>query len=64
VGKRVAAGRLMKDEAEAKLIARAKRLKRDGMSLQKIAEKLTDEGFRTRRGNALNRQTVLALLRK
>lgn len=54
----------MKDESEAKLIARAKRLKREGMSLRKIAEKLTSEGFRTRRGNPLNRQTVLELLRK
>ena len=55
---------LVKDESEAKLIARAKRLKREGMSLRKIAEKLTAEGFRTRRGNPLNRQTVLELLRK
>jgi hypothetical protein len=34
------------------------------MSLQKMTEKLTEEEFRTRRGNALNRQAVLELLRK
>jgi DNA invertase Pin-like site-specific DNA recombinase len=66
VGKRVAddGKTLVKDEDEAKLIARAKRLHRSGMSLRKIATKLTDEGYRTRRGNPMNYQTVNELLNR
>ena len=66
VGTRVAENgkALVKNEEEAKLIARAKRLRREGRSLRQIAVKLTEEGFRTRRGNPMNYQTVNELLNR
>jgi site-specific DNA recombinase len=45
-------------EEEATMVAKAKSLRRAGMSFQKIADKLNDEGYKTRKGTALSYQQI------
>ena len=64
-GLEVAAGskQLVESEADKKLIARAKRLKRQRLSVRAIAAKLAAEGYVTRRGRPMTKSTVYNLLR-
>lgn len=54
---------LVASKADKKLIARVKRLHRDGLSIRKIAEKVTAEGHRSRTGAPVSKSTVGQLLR-
>ena len=53
---------LVASEADKRLIARAKRLKRQRLSLRAIAAKLAAEGYVTRRGRPMTKSTVYNLL--
>ena len=55
---------LIESEADKKLIARARRLKRQGMSVRDIAAKLADEGYTTRRGTPMTKSTAANLLKR
>ena len=50
--------------AEQKALARMRELRVAGLSYGDIAERLTREGFRIRRGGAFSRQSVYQHLRK
>ena len=65
-GYEVAAGSklLLASEADKKLIARAKRLQRAGMSVRAIAQKLASEGYVTRLGRPMTKSTVGNLLKE
>jgi DNA invertase Pin-like site-specific DNA recombinase len=54
---------LLESEADKKLMARAKRLQRQGLSVRAIAEKLAREGYVTRRGRPMTKSTVGNLLK-
>ena len=53
---------LVTSETDKKLIARAKRLHREGKSVRAIAAKLAEQGYKTRRGAPMNKSTVHELL--
>ena len=55
---------LVDSDQDKKLIARAKRLQRGGMSVRAIAAKLASEGYVTRRGTPMTKSTVGNLLRR
>jgi DNA invertase Pin-like site-specific DNA recombinase len=54
---------LLESEADKKLLARAKRLQRAGLSVRAIAAKLAAEGYVTRRGRPMTKSTVGNLLK-
>jgi DNA invertase Pin-like site-specific DNA recombinase len=64
-GYEVAAGskRLLESATDKKLLARARRLQRAGMSVRAIAAKLASEGYVTRRGRPMTKSTVGNLLK-
>jgi DNA invertase Pin-like site-specific DNA recombinase len=64
-GYEVAAGsqQLLMSQADKKLIARARRLQRQGLSVRAIAAKLAGEGYVTRRGAPMTKSTVGNLLK-
>jgi DNA invertase Pin-like site-specific DNA recombinase len=47
-----------KTEEESTMVAKAKSLRKAGMSFQKIANTLNDEGYKTRKGTALSYQQI------
>jgi site-specific DNA recombinase len=53
--------KLLKDKAEQALIVMCKALKKDGLSLRKIAAKLTEQGFKPR-GKLFYPQTIKLIL--
>ena len=50
------------DPAEQKILARIRRLRKDGTSLRRIAERLNAEGFRTRSGSKWRHEYVARVL--
>lgn len=54
---------LVASEADKKLMARIKRLHRQGLSVRAIAAKLASEGYVTRRGRPMTKSTVGNLLK-
>jgi site-specific DNA recombinase len=63
VGYRLDGARLVADAAEQRLIARARELRGDGLSLRAVASTLEAEGHRTRTGRALDFVRVQRVLR-
>ncbi|MBM3268907.1 MAG: recombinase family protein [Candidatus Sericytochromatia bacterium] len=63
-GQRIEAGRLVNDEAEAAVIARARELRGAGLTLQGIADTLTAEGVPTKRGGTWAPATVAGILKR
>lgn len=57
-------GRLVEDENEQAVIRRVAELRDEGASWQAVADSLTKEGVRTRKGSAYSRQGVHYLARK
>lgn len=43
-----------KTEHEATMVTKARKLRKAGMSFQKVADKLNDEGYKTRKGTPLS----------
>ena len=62
-GKRVLEGRLVDDAAEQAVIGMARALHDSGMSLQRVADALTAEGYRTRGGGPWKRQYIARLVK-
>jgi DNA invertase Pin-like site-specific DNA recombinase len=57
-------GALHVDAHEARLVARTFDLAGTGITLERVAELLAEEGFRTRKGTRIARMQVLRLLRR
>lgn len=62
-GSRVVEGRLVNDAVEQAVIKMAQALHGSGMSLQRVAEALTAEGYRTRGGGPWKRQYIARLVK-
>jgi len=62
-GYRFDGGRVVEDEAEQRTVALVASLRRDGLSLRKIAAELTRRGLRTRRGGCFTDNGVLRAVR-
>ena len=54
--------KLLKDKAEQALIALCKELKKQGLSLRKIAAKLAEQGYKNRSGKDFHAQTISNIL--
>ena len=54
---------LVESVVDKKLIARVKRLHHEGMSIRKIAEKVSAEGYTSRTGKPVSKTTISQLLR-
>jgi len=61
-GYRFDGGRVVEDAAEQRTLALVAQLRRDGLSLRKVAAELTRRGVRTRRGTAYSGQGVQGLV--
>lgn len=57
-------GVLVEVPAESAAVARMWALKAEGASLKRIAERLTEEGFKTRRGGPWQRSTIRQVLKR
>jgi site-specific DNA recombinase len=55
-------GQLLVSESEAQLVLRIQKLRREGMSLRKIAKILEDDGLKTKNGNCKWNPTVISNL--
>jgi hypothetical protein len=53
----------LESETDKKLMTRAKRLQRQGLSVRAIAAKLASEGYVTRRGRPMTKSTMGNLLK-
>jgi DNA invertase Pin-like site-specific DNA recombinase len=63
-GSRIEAGRVVADEGEAAVVARAAELRAVGYTLQAITDSLTAEGIPTKRGGTWAPSTLHKLLRR
>lgn len=63
LGYRYEHGQQVEDVDERSLLVRARELRNEGLPLHAIAERLTDEGFRTRRGKPIHAMAVSRRLR-
>jgi DNA invertase Pin-like site-specific DNA recombinase len=62
LGWRADGGELVTDESEAATVERIRELRKDGASLRQIAEVLTTEGHRTKRGGRWHPETLRLLV--
>jgi DNA invertase Pin-like site-specific DNA recombinase len=63
-GTRAEGGELVSDPDEAKAVAYARRLRKEGKSLRDIATALTEQGYKPKRGKAWHPQVVARILER